>query len=239
MGKHTSDSTSDIQTLMSFDSNTVWNKAFPDLKNVPKDFDSVRRVSEFIDHGQVIYQAYKRGDMPFSFLKGVIQKWGVDTLSCTPVTITTYIRGLIGKKRNTWYYILDEDGNGDLINDKPVKLKKVSGTLFSGKEHVITFQRFQDGQIQTSSTKIKVLDVQNNNGEFRSLNYRYLESRKGLFTYHNTSYTVLLSSRFLSGFNYKSEPQIFVKNNKNGITVGPFREGDYSIWILILFLLKM
>lgn len=214
------------QTLMRFDSDNLWYKTFPPLKNIPAGYDSVSSIVNQTDYDQVIFQAYKRGDMPFSFLKGVIQKWGVDTLTCTPTTINAYLRGMLGKRANDWYYMLDEDGNGDLQNDTPVKLGMQAGKLYSGREHFIAYERYQDGRVFADTTKIKITVAQKVNGEVRRLKYQYIESRKGEFEFKDSKYGLRLSADF-NNLDYSNETRIKIVNLKSGVEHGPFEQGNY------------
>lgn len=226
MQKHWNDSASTTQSLMRFDKGNVWARTYPVLNDIPTDLDSVSNVSEYMDYGQVVYQAYKRGDMPFSFLNQVIKKWGVDTLNSTPNTINAYVRGVLGKKGDDWYYILDEDGDGTLKKEKPVKLSGTSNKLNSDKVHEIQFERYQDGKIQRDSTRIKVLFARKVNGEFRRLYFQYLESRKGAFTFNNEQYDIILNADFNS-FRYDDRTRISIIHRDSGKTYGEFNEGAY------------
>jgi peroxiredoxin len=216
----------ELQTLMRFDDGDVWHKAIPILKNVPVGYDSVSQVAHYLDYDQVIYQAYKRGDMPFSFLQKVIQKWGVDTLKCTPRTITCFARAIVAIRGNDWYYILDEDANGDLQNDKPIKLTRTGNKLISNKKHNLIFEQFVDGKVQRGATQIIVTGASKAEGEFRRLHYQYLEKREGSFAWSNKKYELSLEANF-NQFNYTENVEIRVKDLENGTVQGPFKKGDY------------
>lgn len=202
-----------------------WFKAYPELKNAPKALDSVSIMSTYIDYGQVIYQAYRRGDMPIQFLNHIIQKWGIDTLQCSPRTISAYIRGIIGKKSGSWYYMLDDDGDGDLKNERLVKL---SNGLSAGKEHSIIFHRYEEGRIVLDTTIIKVISGGKINGKVNSLNFRYLESRAGNFSYHGKEYEVLLTADFNS-FRYDEGTKIKIIDKHSGVELGPYGQNDFVI----------
>lgn len=210
-----------LQSLSYFDKENIWSKAYPALLNVPIGYDSVSQLSHYIDYDQVVFQAYKRGDMPFSFLQQVITKWGVDTVKSTPKSITSYVRAATGKKGNDWFYFLDEDGNGDLSNNQPVKFETKGNKITGTKEHMVKFERNINKVVGWDSTRIKVVSAKKENSGHLEIAFKYLENRVGTFKFNRKNHDVKLNAEFNS-FNYLSDVSITINGN-----TGPYKKGDF------------
>jgi hypothetical protein len=226
-----------IASISTSNPKSNWYKIYVPLENIPSGYDSVSQLFQYIDYDQVIYQAYKRGDIPYSSLNNFIQKWGLDTLQCTSQTINSYIRGIAGKKGDDWYYILDESGDGNLNDETPIKLIQQSDSLYSGKIHLVKFERFVNNQTVQDSTRILLTLASKGNEGIRSVFYRYLESRKGKLQFKNNDYGIALSANFNSfDYNYRTNVQIL--DSQSGEISGSLKKGNYFTLDSTLFYIE-
>jgi peroxiredoxin len=194
------------ESLDKVDENSSWRNVYPSEFQFPKDFKDPQLIHDIIDYDQVVYQSCNSKIWNNKRLQHFINRWGLDTLDCSPNTINSFINGAIGSINGQRFYILDENNNFNLRDEK---IYPVSDSIY--RKHSITFERFIKGKITLDTLEIQVLSSKRNKQNI-GLYFKYCEYRKTqhLFGDHKVHINLYPGDWYL----YHKEPKIYVEGDK-------------------------
>lgn len=166
---------SEIESLVKVSESSSWRNVYPNALNIPKGFEKYELIHEIIDYDQVVYQSCNGEIWDRNRLTSMINRWGLDTVNCTPNFINSFINGIVGEYKGKLSYILDENNNLDFSDDKIFTIREELNNT-----HCIIFERYINSEIILDTVAIMVLSPKlNRNKEIEGLNYKYCEYRNG------------------------------------------------------------
>lgn len=166
---------SEIESLNMVSKSSSWKNVYSNDFKIPKDLTDYELVHEIIDYDQVVYQSCNGEIWDKSRINSYINRWGLDTASCSPRFINSFVNGVIGKFNGIDSYILDENNNFDLTDDE---IYNVTDSI--NQVHKIVFERFINNKIALDTVTIKVLSSKfDKKGDLKGLKYKYCEYRTG------------------------------------------------------------
>ncbi len=78
------------------DENNTWYKVYPNNLKLPFEFKDAKLIHGIIDYDQVVFQSCNDDIWPKNKINHFINRWGMDTLDCSPDFINSFINGAIG-----------------------------------------------------------------------------------------------------------------------------------------------
>ena len=172
---------SEIESLNVVSESSRWRNVYSNDFKIPKELKEYELVHEIIDYDQVVYQSCNGEIWDKRRINSFINRWGLDTATCSPRFINSFVNGVIGKFNGKDSYILDENNNFDLTDDV---IYNVTDSI--NQVHKIVFERYINDKIALDTVTIKVLSSNfDKNGKLKGLKYKYCEYRVGDFLLNN------------------------------------------------------
>lgn len=159
----------------------TWYKVYPKDILVPDSFTNIRYIHSMIDYAQVVYQSCRSlNDAIWNDdrLAHMINRWGVDTIDCSPHRINSFINATIATGPNDeLYYAIDQNNNLSLLDEEFHLLSDASGNL-----HQVMFERYDNNAVQVDTATIRLGNARiSSSGQFQGLDFAYSSHKEGLF----------------------------------------------------------
>lgn len=137
---------------MSTKDGRFWDKVFPDVTGIPDTLTNVNVYFMWLDNEQALFQAYKAGKVDKENFMNYYRWWGMDTTSCIPDYVKTFIVVATAyDSKGIKYYALDTDNDYNL-NDETYF--KHDSFLQPSITHKVLYENHIDDIIFTDSTWI-------------------------------------------------------------------------------------
>jgi len=205
------------ESLRHTERNNTWYRVFPNNLKLPDEFKDSKLIHGIIDYDQVVFQSCNDDIWPKNRIAHFINRWGLDTLDCSPSFINSFINGAIGNYQGKESYILDENNNLDLTDDK---IHPISDSIYI--LHDVVIDRFINKKIVHDTISIQVLSprLDRDNNQVMGLFFKYCKYWKTNLTLDDTSIEILLYPDYYYVFHKKPRISIKTSDSVNQSIVG-------------------